>query len=335
MKRKLLIPLVSLLTAGSMLMPSIGMAQSATSTTQITAISALLKQIQDLQSQIEALRVSQNTLQIQAATEFRAFIVGLSLGSKGDAVKALQALLAANPNIYPEGLITGYFGKATERALKRLQKENGLEQVGSVGPRTRQLLNRLLGDNSIAFEHNDKGDNGNKGDSRENKRPCAIVSPGHLIAPGWLKKHDGERPIVPLCQTLPRGIEKKLDGDKNDENNDDDNDEHNRRSTTTPDVVDTIAPIIRDLSATSIASTTASISWSTNENATSTLWYSTTTPLTQSSAIRLDNSTRKTSHSYNLTGLTSSTTYYYLVKVSDQTNNSTTGTESSFITLTN
>src|SRR3990167_221259 len=143
MKRKLLTSLTGLALAGSMLIPSIGMAQSTTTTTQINSISALLQQLQALQSQIEALKASQNSLKSQTATEFNAFITSLSLGSQGDAVAALQALLAANPDIYPEGLITGYFGKLTENALKRLQKQNSLEQVGHVGPKTRALLNRL------------------------------------------------------------------------------------------------------------------------------------------------------------------------------------------------
>lgn len=315
MKQKLLFPLVGLLTAGAMLMPSISMAQSATSTTQINAISTLLQQIQALQSQIDALQASQKSLKSEVATQFNAFVTSLSLGSRGDAVEALQALLAANASIYPEGLITGYFGKATERALKRFQKENDLEQVGHTGPKTRALLNKLLRDNPVAFEDDgDDEDNDNGNNGEENKRPCAIVPPGHLIAPGWLKKHDGVKPIVPECQILPKGIEKKGDDWK--------------PASTTPD---TVAPIIKDLSATSTASTTASITWSTDEKATSTLWYSITTPLNISSANKLDNSAWKTSHSYNLTGLTASTTYYFLVKVSDKANNSTTTTERSFV----
>ncbi|MBI2673821.1 MAG: peptidoglycan-binding protein [Candidatus Zambryskibacteria bacterium] len=318
MKRKSLIPLVGLLTAGAMFIPSISMAQSATSTTQINAISVLLQQIQALQKQIDALVTSQMTLQTQVTTQFNDFLISLSLGSRGEAVEALQALLAANPDIYPEGLITGYFGKATERALKRLQKENGLEQVGWVGPRTRMLLNRLLKDNQIAFEDDDEDDDNDNDNDKKKHRLCAAVPPGHLIAPGWLRKHDGVKPIVPECQKLPKGIEKKGDDWK--------------LGTTTPDV---LAPIIRDLSATSTASTTASVTWFTNENAISTLWYSTTTPLNVSSANRLDNGTRKTFHSYNLSELTASTTYYYLVKVSDKANNSATTTEHSFITLGN
>jgi len=321
MKQKLLFPLIGLFMAGLVLVPSVGMAESATSTAQINAISALLQQIQALQSQIEALKASQTTLKVEAATQFSAFVTSLSLGSRGDAVEALQALLAANASIYPEGLITGYFGKATERALKRLQKENDLEQVGHVGPKTRQLLNRLLKDNLIAFEDDDDEDDDNDDNSNRgkgNRRLCAMVPPGHLIAPGWLKKHDGVRPIVPECQRLPKGIEKKGDDWK--------------PGTTTPD---NIIPIINTITATSTASTTASVSWTTNEKTTSVFWYSTTTPLDTSSATGLEDNTLSMSHSANLSLLTASTTYYYLIKVSDKTGNSATSTEGSFMTVVN
>ncbi|OHB10027.1 MAG: hypothetical protein A3G05_01910 [Candidatus Zambryskibacteria bacterium RIFCSPLOWO2_12_FULL_45_14] len=319
MKRKLLASLTSLVVAGSMLVPMIGSAQSTTTTAQINSLTALIQQIQALQAQIDALKASQTTLQAQISTEFIAFVTSLSLGSRGDAVAALQALLAANPNIYPESLITGYFGKATERALRRLQKENGLEQVGHVGPKTRALLNRLLKDNPIAFEDDDDDNatstNRKRGESR---RLCAAVPPGHLIAPGWLKKHDGVRPIVPECQTLPKGIAQKGDDWK--------------AGSTTPD---TVAPSIMNLSATTTASTTASITWSTNEKATSTLWYSITTPLNTATATKIEKSTWQTSHAYNLSGLIASTTYYYLVRVSDKWNNTTTSAEQSFTTSNN
>jgi peptidoglycan hydrolase-like protein with peptidoglycan-binding domain len=35
---------------------------------------------------------------------------------------------------------SGFFGVLTEAAVKAFQKDNGLEQVGSVGPKTRQYL---------------------------------------------------------------------------------------------------------------------------------------------------------------------------------------------------
>lgn len=65
----------------------------------------------------------------------------LSRGMQNSQVSKLQQILAKDSSVYPEGLITGYFGLATERAVKRFQKKHGLQQIGSVGPQTRKLLN--------------------------------------------------------------------------------------------------------------------------------------------------------------------------------------------------
>lgn len=66
----------------------------------------------------------------------------LKKGMENEQVKRLQQILAKDPSVYPEGAITGYFGPATERALKAYQRKNGLDPVGSTGPKTRALLNR-------------------------------------------------------------------------------------------------------------------------------------------------------------------------------------------------
>jgi peptidoglycan hydrolase-like protein with peptidoglycan-binding domain len=39
------------------------------------------------------------------------------------------------------GPITGYYGNLTMAAVKKYQKLNGLDQLGSVGPGTRAALN--------------------------------------------------------------------------------------------------------------------------------------------------------------------------------------------------
>ena len=62
-------------------------------------------------------------------------------GMSGSEVTRLQQILSKDPAVYPEGLVTGYFGLATERAVMRYQKKHALEQVGVVGPKTRALLN--------------------------------------------------------------------------------------------------------------------------------------------------------------------------------------------------
>src|SRR6185437_15076597 len=78
-------------------------------------------------------------------TAVRGSAIGqLQRGAKGDAVKLLQALLAADPTIYPEGLVTGNYGALTAAAVARFQKKHGLDQVGNVGPKTlRELDNDL------------------------------------------------------------------------------------------------------------------------------------------------------------------------------------------------
>lgn len=72
------------------------------------------------------------------------FSQALRRGSAGAEVYLLQEFLKRDSIVYPEGLITGYFGIRTEAAVKRFQKKYGITQLGVVGPRTRQKLNELL-----------------------------------------------------------------------------------------------------------------------------------------------------------------------------------------------
>lgn len=67
----------------------------------------------------------------------------LAEGMENSQVLRLQQILARYPDIYPEASITGYFGPATEKAVKRFQKKNVLEQTGSTGVKTRAILNAL------------------------------------------------------------------------------------------------------------------------------------------------------------------------------------------------
>lgn len=60
-------------------------------------------------------------------------------------VSKLQTILAKDTTIYPEGLITGYYGPATDRAVKRFQVERGVVAASStayglVGPATKAAL---------------------------------------------------------------------------------------------------------------------------------------------------------------------------------------------------
>ncbi len=69
------------------------------------------------------------------------FNTTLKLGSRNSEVTALQTLLAQDSTLYPQGLITGYFGSMTKAAVIRFQSRNGLGADGIVGPMTRSILN--------------------------------------------------------------------------------------------------------------------------------------------------------------------------------------------------
>ena len=69
----------------------------------------------------------------------------LELGMENDEVTKLQELLASEPEIYPEGRVTGYFGELTRAAIRRFQERHGLPPVGRVGPLTLAKLNEVYG----------------------------------------------------------------------------------------------------------------------------------------------------------------------------------------------
>lgn len=95
--------------------------------------------------------------------------------------------------------------------------------------------------------------------------------------------------------------------------------------------VDTAAPIISAL-VTTPASSTAAVTWTTDEAATTKVYYGTVTPLVLGGASTVSDVTLLTSHAANLTGLTASTTYYMVVESKDAANNTATSSETSFET---
>ncbi|MCI0565692.1 peptidoglycan-binding protein, partial [bacterium] len=67
-------------------------------------------------------------------------------GMRHAEVAKLQKMLAAMPGMYPEGLVTGYFGALTRKAVERFQVAHGIvgpggRGYGFVGPKTRKKLN--------------------------------------------------------------------------------------------------------------------------------------------------------------------------------------------------
>lgn len=269
------------LMAGLLSAPAFATVDTTSSTTTSAQLQQLIQSLQQqiatLQAQIKALNEAKDQVKEAAkdvSSTFR-LINQLRLGMTGDDVKLLQQILATDPDIYPEGLITGRYGKLTEKAVKKFQQRACLTQVGNVGPKTMERINELL---------------------REGAGNSGHVPPGLLRAPGIQKK---------LCSTST--------------------------STTTPDIV---PPVMSQIAATGTASTSVTINWLTNENADSKVYYGTATPLVVSTTtLYVSSSAYSTSHSLNITGLTASTTYYYIVSSVDQAGNKALDTEKSFTTL--
>lgn len=68
----------------------------------------------------------------------------LNVGSRGDAVTALQTFLASNPDIYPAGIVSGYYGPLTKEAVKQFQLHYDLDVDGIAGPMTKTKMNALI-----------------------------------------------------------------------------------------------------------------------------------------------------------------------------------------------
>lgn len=88
-----------------------------------------------------------------SANRSKIFSSILRPGMRGREVVNLQTLLAKDKSIYPEGVITGYFGQLTKQAVIRFQEKyaadilipNGLiKGTGIVGPATLKKLNEIF-----------------------------------------------------------------------------------------------------------------------------------------------------------------------------------------------
>lgn len=68
----------------------------------------------------------------------------LGIGSKGSDVSSLQSFLAKDVTLYPQGLVTGYYGFLTKSAVSNFQTRNNISPVGVVGPVTLPVLNAQM-----------------------------------------------------------------------------------------------------------------------------------------------------------------------------------------------
>ena len=105
--------------------------------------------IVQLQAQLQQLLGQQAVAGIPAGYQFAE---SLSLGDRNIEVKYLQIFLKnQGADIYPQGLVTGYFGYLTLNAVKKFQLKYGIitpqttwKIAGYVGPETRTKINEIL-----------------------------------------------------------------------------------------------------------------------------------------------------------------------------------------------
>ncbi|MFH1188373.1 MAG: carboxypeptidase regulatory-like domain-containing protein [bacterium] len=119
-------------------------------------LSALLQQLSYLQSQLATAQGSSSSdtvaaISTAAVPQSGSYGAPLYNGLENADVRALQTFLKNQGNdVYPEGLVTGYFGGLTEKAVQRFQEKHGIASSGDqgygyVGPKTRAAINSLLG----------------------------------------------------------------------------------------------------------------------------------------------------------------------------------------------
>lgn len=309
-------------------LPLASIGQTADTAQLYAQIQALSQKVQALQQQIANTRQEVQTTRRELRTAVHEFRSQLRLGVTSEEVKLLQEMLAADSAIYPEKLVTGYFGLLTKTALIRFQLKHGIEGVGEAGPQTRRALNALLKKSvdargailnlnasatSTSTASSTDGAFGN-GAGREKILICHIPQ-GYppaartlTIAAPALNAHLAHGDSLGSCANAGDGS----------------------TGTSTPDI---IAPVLSNISASSTASTTTHIVWTTNEPATSKVWYGALSPLDTASASFVTSAILTANHDLVISsGLFASTTYYYIVGSKDANNNMATSSQYSFIT---
>ena len=110
------------------------------------AVESLLQKIAELKRKIASLQLQLAMQKTYQNNQYCSVFSGdLYYGMTSSEVRCLQQFLAnLGPNIYPEGLITGYFGPLTQAAVKRYQALQGIITTGYFGPLTRVAANSKL-----------------------------------------------------------------------------------------------------------------------------------------------------------------------------------------------
>lgn len=119
---------------------------TSTESSDNSSVQELQKLIEQLQNQIKELQEQLAGLksEIKEVKEELRLTKTLYKGLSDEEVKEVQKFLSQFREIYPEGLLTGYYGSLTEKAVKKFQEKYGIPSTGLVGPLTREKMNEFL-----------------------------------------------------------------------------------------------------------------------------------------------------------------------------------------------
>lgn len=123
---------------------SVGTAQAQTTTQQ--SKTELLKTISELRAEIRTLKaqIAEGVTPTTMAQKRFRLNQEFGIGASNEEIMQLQKILATDSSIYPEGMVTGYFGPLTLKAVARLQTKYKLENRGMLTDETRDFINTIL-----------------------------------------------------------------------------------------------------------------------------------------------------------------------------------------------
>ncbi|MEZ4200717.1 MAG: peptidoglycan-binding protein [Candidatus Paceibacterota bacterium] len=120
-------------------------AQAANVSDILARMDEIIKEMQSLRTEFDGL-----SAQVPANGSTAGSVLGaqtsarltqtIAYGETNEDIRLIQLLLRTDPDIYPYGVASGFFGDNTTEAIRNLQSRFNLDPVGVVGPATTALL---------------------------------------------------------------------------------------------------------------------------------------------------------------------------------------------------
>ena len=111
--------------------------------------------------------LTSQTVPAATPTNVSLFNITPKKGTSNSDVTTLQTILASDPTVYPQGAVTGYYGNATETAVKNLQKKYDLPVTGVIDQATQAVLMPDISRVKITVTTPNGGEDWNTGEKRQ------------------------------------------------------------------------------------------------------------------------------------------------------------------------